>query len=267
MLDEVLSSFSTVQTELFQLLPKLALSLTILIIGTILAYLLKWLGTGLIRWTSKVIPKNLLQKIITRKEIEKFSTIFGKVVFFITIFLSIATALKKLGLEIVSTWFENIASYLPNTIAALVIFVFGWKLKDFLEDIIYKSLTQVSFNQAKVFSKAVSWTVFIISTTVALEQVGLNISLIINLSIMLAGIVAGGIALTFALGAKSNITDILSCYQIAGHMKIGEEVTIAKHRGIVKSIGPVFVILESEEGRVALPGNLFNKNILTVKKV
>lgn len=266
MLEEILSTLNKVQVELFDLIPKLALSVTILVLGTVLAYLLKWLSTSLTRWTSKIIPKYLLQKIITKSDVEKFSMILGKVVFFIVIFLTMATALRKLGLDVVSNWFENIASYLPNTIAALIIFIFGWKLKDFLEEILYRSLSQVNFSRSRTLSKVVSWTVFILSTAVALEQVGLDISLLVNLSVMLAGIVAGGVALTFALGAKSNITDILSCYQVNRHVKIGEEIEIAAHTGIVKSIGPVFVILDSEDRIVSLPGNLFNKHILTIKK-
>ena len=266
MIEEIQSILIKIQTDIIDLVPQLTLTIVILVLGTFVAYILKWLSSSIVKWICKIIPENILNTLITVKDINTFSKLLGRIVFFITIFLTIATALKKLGLEIVSSWFQSIASYLPNTIAALMIFVFGWKLKDFLEEVLFSSLSKVNFSQSKALSKTASWAVFVISTIVALEQIGLNVDLVIKLAVLLSGIIAGGIVLTFSLGAKSNISDILSCYQISRHLKLGEIIKIAEHVGTVKSIGPVFIILDSQEGKIALPGSFFNKNIITIQK-
>ena len=266
MLNEFFTIAQSIQKDFIDLIPQLTLAFIIIVVGIIIAYILKWISSNLIKWTSRIIPKSIFQKVMTKNDVEKLSLFISKVVFFITLFLTVATALKKLGLVIVSSWFESVASYLPNTIAALIIFIFGWKIKSFIEELLYSSLNQVNFSQAKSLSKVASWAVFIISIIVALEQIGINVGIVINLSIMLFGIVAGGIVLTFALGAKSNISEILSCYQLSRHLKVGENIKIADHSGVVKSIGPVFIILESPDNRIALPGTFVNKNPIIIQK-
>jgi len=265
-MNEIYNMLSKIQADFIDFLPQLATALLISIVGIFAAYLLKWLSTTMAMWLSKIIPKNIKQKFLTEKDVTIFSRVLGKIVFYITIFLTIASALKKLGLDIVSTWFASLASYLPNIVAALIIFIFGWKLKDFFEEVLYRSLSQINFNQAKAVSKLTSWTIFILSAIIALEQIGLNVELIINIATMLSGIVLGGIALTFALGAKSNISDILACFQMHRLLKVGEQIKVADQLGIVKSIGPVYIIIETPENKIALPGSYFNKNIMTIQK-
>lgn len=164
-MNDIFSTLIKVKADLIALLPQLLLSLVVILAGVIIAYTLKWLSSSLVRWVVKIIPRNIFHRFITKSDVDGLSRLCGRIIFFIVIFLTIATALKKLGLNIVSSWFQSIAVYVPNMIAGLIIVVFGWKLKKFIEEILSSSLSQVNLIQSRALSKMVSWAVFIILET------------------------------------------------------------------------------------------------------
>ncbi|MCM8526703.1 MAG: hypothetical protein NE327_09320 [Lentisphaeraceae bacterium] len=262
-IDDFTQAVSSIKEDFETVIPKLISALIILILGILLAYIFKWLSKKIVTWVARLLPDSITEKPILKDNLPFIILGTGKILFFITIFFTISLSLNKMGMEILSEWLQNIGKFLPNMVGALIVIILGWKLKDFIGASIDKGLSKAGIQNSVVLSRLVSWSIFIISALVSLQQLGLNISLIITLSSVIIGVTTLGIALMFSLGAKDTVSDILYCYQLSKVLSVGSNITIKNMNGKIKAIGPVFVLLETENGNSSIPGKIFSQEILS----
>ena len=254
--------FEELKTDLLQFLPELTGAILILIAGVLIAYFLKLSSKIIVKWGLHLLPDFVLEKNLVKSSFEGLVLGVGQFLFLLTIFLAVASSFQKLGFVAGAQLIQNLGKYLPSIIGALLILLLGWKAKELIRDFTRQALNKTEFLYAHAASKILSWSFFTICLLVALEQVGVDISLVIAISTVLVGVLAGGVVLTFALGAKATISDILYCYQLNKYLKIGREIEISGFKGSVKSVGPIFVLVQTEQGEITIPGNVFNREIV-----
>jgi hypothetical protein len=252
------------KTEITKYIPDLVSALIVLVLGVSLSFFLKWLTATVIRLSTRVLPDKLSIRPGLKENVDSLTIGASRVVFFIVLFLTITTVLQRMGLEIISNWFQGLAKNLPNIIVALIILFLGWKLKDFLKVFIEKALARIDFSHSRLASNSLAWAVFAISALVALEQMGIDMGFIVSILTVFAGVISGGVALMFALGAKAVISDIIICYQISRFLKVGQRIEILGHCGTVEAIGPTFILLNTEKGQVNLSGSRFRQEVSLV---
>ncbi len=261
-----LKLLSDIKTSLVEFFPTLASCFIILIFGVVLAYLIRWGISSFIKIGVKPLEGKFSGSRMAGLGVEPLRRTVGQIAFFIVIFLTVATVLKKLGLEVVSTWLEHLSKYLPNVVAAIIIIYLGWKIKEFLEETLPGTLQKAGLTHTRIISKALSWAVLVTTTLISLDQIGVDMGLIVTVTAVVGGVLAGGIALTFALGSKSTISDILNCYQIQKIIKKGSRIKFGETEGTVLSIGPVFVVVSSSNGEVAISGSRLKLEMIQVFK-
>ncbi len=261
---DIVKILSELKSEMIKFIPDLVSALVVLVIGIVLAYSLKWFTAIVVRWSLKVLPERISNRPGFIETVQSCSIGGGKIVFFVVVFLTFTTILKKMGLEVMSSWFQGLAKNLPSIVVALVILFLGWKLKDFLIVFVNRTLSRTDFSHSRIASNSLAWAAFTISALVALEQAGIDMGLVVTLLTVVAGVTSGGVALMLALGAKSSISDILSCYQIGRLLKVGQKVEVLGVSGVVEAIGPTYVSLSNEKGRINVPGNRFRQEVTIV---
>lgn len=254
----------SLKSDFLEALPGLVNGLIILLAGVFLAYLIKWSSKLIVKAGLRFLPSSISEKDIVNENLSNLILGTGRILFFITIFLAVTSSLRKMGFFIVSEWMQNLAIYIPNIIGAILILFVGWMAKNLISDLVFRALNKTQFIHSQLAATLFSWSVFIISLLVALDQVGIDMNIVVIIATVLIGVFAGGMTLTFALGAKSMISDILYCYQLHKHIKVGNEIELSGHKGTVKSIGPTFVSLKTSTGVIAIPGNVFNREITLV---
>jgi len=176
--------------------PGLIAAIIILIIGYIIAMLL---GHAVRIILEKV---GLDQKVRKAKLVKNVGhihlpKIFGEITkwYVFIIFLQVVVDILNLGtLTIVLGKF---VAWLPNVIAAILIFLFGLALGHLVE---MKIVEHSSMKGALLVSHIVKIVVLIIVTVVALKQMGVEVSLLENLILLIVGALAAGIALALGIG-------------------------------------------------------------------
>ncbi len=68
----------------------------------------------------------------------------------------------------------------------------------------------------------------------------------------------GGV-LTFALGARTTVANILACHYLQKTYKLGHRVRVGGFQGEIVEITATTVVLEAEEGRVSVPASVFGE--------
>jgi hypothetical protein len=256
----------TVKNNIIELLPNLINAFIILACGILMAYVFKWLSKKIARWVVQLLPKTIRHKDIVRREFSSFVLGIGRLFFFLTLLFAISFSLQEVGLTIVTGWLHHLGTYIPSILSSLLIVILGWKVKTILEKTLNEALIKTGIENAFFYSKMIAWLIFIITALLASQQLGLDISLIIILGSVVVGVLTLGLALMFSLGAKDSVSDILYCYQIGKIIKVGNVIEINNVRGVVKSIGPVFVLIETSTGTMTIPGKIISNEVIVFSK-
>jgi len=118
--------------------------------------------------------------------------------------IAILLALQNLSVPVISASIQSFLTYLPNVIVAFIIFIAGSILSDWAGESIKKSFTAEP-NQEQylnLFGEAVKIILYFVTITIALSQLGIDITIIyiIATAFSWAVAIAIGVALGIVLG-------------------------------------------------------------------
>ena len=93
------------------------------------------------------------------------------------------------------------------------------------------------------------------------EQLGIDSQfLTVTLSVTM-GAALGGAALAFALGARTEVSNIVAMHYVRKTYKVGQRVALGDVTGRVRELTTTAVVLETETERVHVPGKVFGEGI------
>ena len=159
----------------------------------------------------------------------------------------------------VQTWIEDFFLFLPNLIAALVIFVLGLIFAALIGRAVQTGLERRKVNPEinSLLTKITRWTVVILSIIIALQQVNFN------LTAFLTGLGIVGFTIGFALQdvSKNFVAGILLVVQQP--FAIGDAIEVSGYTGTVLEISLRATEIRTPDGRhVFIPnGDVFTNPI------
>jgi len=189
-------------------LPDFFAGLLILIIGLILAAVLKKIFITIIRFL-KINYLLEKMKLMSRKEIGLWEEILAELLKWTVVILFLIPTLEVWGLSQATVVLNQFLFYIPNVIVAAIIGFVGLLSANLVSDLVRHSVTTLgasSANSLSVFSKS---AILFFTVLVILNQLGVAQDLI---RILFTGIVvmlalAGGLA--FGLGGKEIAKELL----------------------------------------------------------
>ncbi len=263
MIEELTNMAIAFKDQLLYLIPQLILSLLVLGIGYIVARLIKFMILRLVRYISRLINQRFENVDLNQ------SGAFLGIAFFWLVMLSTFILISDiLKLAFISRGFEIILRYFPNILAAILIIFAGIILGKFIAKTISGLSTQVGFSNLDTLGRITQYLILLTAFIIAIDQVGFEVTLIVNmLDIILASLLFGA-AFAFALGAKTSVSNILASYYIRKTYKVGDHIKIGEIEGTIKKIEGTVVVLETELGQYIIPAKEFNetKSLLVKKK-
>lgn len=189
-------------------LPKVIAGTIVLLIGVIVASILKHIVLGIFK-ALKI--EGLLRKYSVPEANEEFSwsNIFAEIVRWFVIIIFLLPTADIWGLPRVVTILNEFLLYLPNVFVAAIIAVVGFVLGSLSHNLILASVKGISSNTANRIASVTRWAVNVFVILAVLNQLGVATDLI---RILFTGFVAmlaiaGGIA--FGLGGQNSAKDIV----------------------------------------------------------
>lgn len=258
------ASVVQVAETFFAFLPSVLGSLTLLIIGWLLARVLRAI-------TRKVIA-HLLERL-SRQRVARTSAIDSRmqqtqtyqsapavvaaIVYFMVLIFFFAAAIEALGLPTISNVLSLITAYLPRVLAAVMIVFVGLWAGDFVNTVVNRAAGVKAIGYAPLIGRALQILIGIVFLIVAVGQLGIDSSvLVITLAIVFAS-TFGAAALAFGLGARTTVGNIIAARYVKRGYNPGDTVKIGDIQGKVSEITDTAVMLDSPEGRVMVPAERF----------
>jgi len=208
---------SNMLSRFFAFLPSFFGALLILIIGLILA---KWSKSLIVKILGAIKLDKLLRKsgfdsFLNKADIRfKAETFFGEVARWLIIFIFFSAAINILGLTTVSAVLNNLLSYIPNIVSAILVLTVGILLAGFVEKLIKGTLNQIEPKTSRFVSRIASYLVVTFAALAAVNELGIAQSLINTLFIGIVTTLSLGIGLAIGLGSKDLVSEILKDYYL-----------------------------------------------------
>ena len=252
--------------NLISFIPKLVFALLIVLIGVLVARLLQAIINRFINRIDGFIANRKFKSRLKNIRLDKSARLVGKIVYWIILIFFITASTEILGLPIITTWLSGLVRYLPNILIAVIIVFLGIIGGRLLGDIINSASTSAGIQYANILSKIAQYTIILLTVLIAVDQVGVDISILTSIiDIVLAALLFGA-ALAFGLGARTAVSNILASYYLQNYYREGQTIKIGEVEGKIIQISPTSVTLETGQGQVSVPAKHFSENISTLIK-
>lgn len=253
-MEEIKVIFQRLKVEFLELIPNILISLVVLGIGYGIARLVKYLVVRFFRYLGKVALRKF-----TNVNFTQAGTFLSVASFWLIIFSSILLVTDILGLTVITRWFQSVIHYIPNIIASILIIFASIMLGNLFSNFMSSVSERRGLQYNATLVRIIRFILIFLAVIISMDQIGIEISLLIDIiDIVLASLLFSA-ALAFGLGARTSISNILASYYVRKSYKEGDAVQIGKTSGTIVKITSTNVVLENDIGRLTIPSKIFNE--------
>jgi len=181
------------------------------------------------------------------------SKILLKFVKYLLIMIFVIIGSEKLGLYMITEGIGSFVAYLPVLITALLIFVVGVYLGSVVKEGIQNAFKSMEIPGSNLVSNVAFYAIVVIVTITALNQAGIDTSLITSNLTMIVGAMLAAATIAFGLGSRDVILRLLFGFYTRKNIGIGQVVEIGNIKGVVTAIDNITLTVKTDEGIVMLP--------------
>ncbi len=237
--------------------PSFAAALLILILGYLVSRIARKVTTVIARrfGFDRAAERIGMNQVLARRGMgEKASDLVGSLVFWFFMLIFLLSATEVLGLAFVSQAINRLIAYVPLVIGAVVIFVVGLLLAEFVRSAVRGATQSLGQEQSRTLSKVVWGVLVVVVSVLAIGQLQIDTAIlgqIIQTLLIAAGV---AIALALGLGTREIARNVVTGIYARELHKPGHLLEIGGERGTLHEIGTVKTTLENENGdQIFLP--------------
>ncbi|MCU0490275.1 MAG: mechanosensitive ion channel [Chloroflexaceae bacterium] len=261
----VIDSLTKIVTDILNFIPNLINGLIILLIGFLIAVVIRWiLATVLGRLKlDALVERAGLTRALRSYSIKVPPTrLVAQTIFFFLLLTFLITATNLMGLGAVSRLLEQLLVFLPNIIAALILFLLGGLVAQFVGNLVAAAATASGVTGAARLGTLVQSIITLFVVVLALSQLGVDTAILVTaITIMLAafGLAVG---LGLGLGVRSVVQHILAGYYMRQRLAAGQPIALNDVQGEVGGVGSVNTVVNTAEGNVIIPNTVLLESLV-----
>jgi small-conductance mechanosensitive channel len=223
----ILQSLQSAFTTFVNYLPQILGALVVLIVGYIIAKVLDKVITKLLRKAR--LDARLTSNSGGHRFVEKVSPagsparLVGGVVFWVIMLFVIASAIGTLNIPALTGFMNLVLSYLPNVLAALLIFIVAAAVAGAVGGLVHRTMGDTA--TGRVVRGGAPALIMAIAIFMILTQLGIAPVIVTATYIALVGAIALGSALAFGLGGRDAAADLIN----SGYRKAQEQSDTVAH--------------------------------------
>ncbi len=208
----ILDALKDVYVYFKQVAPNLLAMLTIILLGFLLARILRSLLRMFLRvvkfdsWSDRMGITAIMRKGgVWAKPAEAIASIM----FWLLLLISIMAGLSALKIPTIAKLINEVILYLPNIFSALLILLFGYILAGFIARAVLITAVNSGYQYSKLLAEIVRLLLTVLILAMALEQLNVAPSIVIAaFSIIFGGIILA-LAISFGVGGIDSARKML----------------------------------------------------------
>ena len=199
-------------TQVSLKLPGILAALVLLLIGMVVARVMRTaIQSGLKyakldQYTDKINFNELLSRLGMGRSP---SFIVGFVVYWLIILVFLVSAANTVKLVVVAQVLERFLMFIPQLLAAVLVVAAGLLIGRFLGEIVQNAATANRIQGSVTLSKVVNFVIIVFSAVMALEQLGIDMSMMTSSAQIILATLGLALAIAFGLGGRDVAADII----------------------------------------------------------
>lgn len=206
-------SWDKVWSSFLGILPNILGAIIVFAFGLLLAYWAKRLVVEVLKIVQleKLTKSAGVDGYLEKADIKfSFVQLIGAIVEWLIILVFFLAVVEILGLTAVSQVITRVLGYLPNVLAAALIFAAGYIVAGLVDGLVRGALASVQHEIAKPIGKLARWTILIVTFFAAVDQLQVANALITTFFQGLTYTVVLVVGLSVGLGAKDLVSKLLT---------------------------------------------------------
>jgi hypothetical protein len=208
-------------------LPNLLAMITILIIGFLIAWIVKLILSRFLKAIhfDRASERWGLTQILSKGGMAHSpASLMGLFFYWVIVLITLILGINALEVAATQNFIVRFFNYLPNLFAAILILVVGYLIAIFLGQATLIAAVNAQIESARLVGRAVRWFIIILSLTMALYHLGIAEKVIIvAFTIFLGGLVLA-LAIAFGWGGRELARDFLEkIYRRKGEEHKGQD--------------------------------------------
>ncbi|MBL86273.1 MAG: hypothetical protein CMO82_06405 [Winogradskyella sp.] len=261
--DVALKSLTNIWLEITKIFPNIIGAFIVLIVGWIVTKLI----VKVIKKVLKIVKANKLDdklndiEIIEGKKLN-FDTVkvVSNLVKYLMYIIIFVTASDIMGLDIITEQISNLLSYIPQLLAAVVIFVLGLLFANFVKNGLKSLFESMELSGGKMISQVVFFLMLTFIAITALNQAGIDTEIITNNINMIIAAFLLAFAIAFGLGARLVVGKLMQTFYARKMFEAGQKITFNGETYSIDEVKSISVILKNDKGRLVVPINEIMEN-------
>lgn len=242
--------------------PAIGGALLLLLVGWIIARIARVLAAR-----AMLVVETLIERASGRPSsagLRSSAAAFSTIVFWVVLLFFVTAATQVLGLPIFTQWLARLLEYLPTLVAGLLIIGAGFIFARFVGDLVHAAAERLASPQRAALARLARGATLVAALLVGADQIGIRVTWIAIFAVIVAASVLGGVMLAVSLGARDYVANLIGAHYLGQTLRIGESVRVAGHEGRIVDVTATALVLDTAEGRVALPGRVFHEEAIVV---
>ncbi|RDY58112.1 mechanosensitive ion channel family protein [Flagellimonas nanhaiensis] len=254
--DITVDSLTTMGRDIASAFPKIIGALVILIIGWLVTKIILFVLGKVLKLakvdalSEKINEMDLLGRGDFKIDIIKVIKGFAKWVLLL-VFLIVAADI--LSWDIISTEIGNLLRYLPRLFSALALMMIGLYIGNFIKKTVKKLFDSLEFGGSNIVSNLLFYIIVIFISITALNQAGIDTTIITNNITMFLGAFLLAFAIGLGLGSRDVIADLLRSFYTRRTYAVGDKVVIGEDTGTIEAIENNTLTLVTKTGKFVIP--------------
>lgn len=237
------------------------------ILGAILILFFGWLiaklfSKGIVKLLKLVKFDSLANKMDAEEFLKRAniqlapSQLIGKFIYWILLLLVLISASDTMGWNAFSNEISKLLSYMPKLLVAVVFFIVGTYIATFVRDLIRGATSSLGISTGKLISNFIFYVLVVIVTLTALEQGGVDTSIITSNLLLVLGAILLAAAISYGFASRDILANILASFFGRQTFTLGKTIEIDGVRGTIVAANTISVTIQQENNeKVIIPAH------------
>lgn len=213
--DALQQSLTSTFTKFGEFLPKLLGAIVILIIGYIIAKIIKFALEKILRAVKfdNIADSAGINGYLAKGGMKtRASGLVAKLGYWIVMFTTLVTFFGSLGLTQVSELLNTVIAFIPNIIVGCILLVVGMYLANFVKGLVVTALKGAGNPNADLMGRLAHGGITFLSVIMVLNQIGIGTGIVDKIVPIILSAAGFALAIAFGLGGKDWAAGILDKY-------------------------------------------------------
>lgn len=209
----LIASWGQVWSSFLGILPSIIGAIIVFAVGLVLAFWAKRLVVELAKLVrlDKLTESAGIDTYLSKAEIKAtFTELLGIITEWLVILVFFLAVVEILGLTMVSQVLTRVLGYIPNVLAAALIFAAGYIVAKLAEGVVRGALSSIDHDLAKPVGRLSRWVILLVAFFAALDQLQIARGLISTFFQGLTYTLVLVVGLSVGLGAKDLVARLLN---------------------------------------------------------